>query len=237
MPLAVPLFIEQISAAKRIHDRLEQWRAADRALLALRGAFPDYGADACLLKCVAVNSLYGTNVYAILRMANHVCRVMNDAARPKDHVQLVEALAKLPPKTGETQKNHTSFASKFAHFFESNEVPIYDSFAIKTLMRHLGEGCDAGDPKRPYATFTSNLRTLQHEACLQVSVRDLDRYLWLAGQFAARNEMLAKPGSVDKMNRELAEVLRDPDPELLPDFAALAGSTFTRGRRPTTEHS
>jgi hypothetical protein len=223
MGLAVPLRAEQIEAASRIHERLSQWRAADAALRSLADCFPAFEADACLLKCVTVNSLYGTNVYAILRMAAHVRNVMNNPARPTDDVVLVERLAELPAKDGETHRNFISFASKFAHFFVSPQIPIYDSFAVKMLKYHLATRRGGWDKRRPFKSFANNLQRLRDESGLTVGVRQLDHYLWLAGQCRARDASLPKGGKNNRTNRELAEVLRDPPPELVPDFAALRG--------------
>src|SRR6266550_6825574 len=131
MSLSVPLGAAQIAAAARVFGRLPRWQKADCVLRAVRSKFPDFGPEACLLKCVAVNSLYGTNVYAIMRMAEHVEDVMKQSERPTDRVELVEKLAKLPKESGEQQQNFVSFASKFAHFFVRSDlirsdVPIYD---------------------------------------------------------------------------------------------------------------
>jgi hypothetical protein len=50
---------------------------------------PIVNADkACLLKSVAINSLYGTNIYAIIPMADHIHSIFSgrdgDAARGED---------------------------------------------------------------------------------------------------------------------------------------------------------
>jgi hypothetical protein len=67
-----PLTSSQVDAASPLHSRLKQWSATDSALEALRRLFPGFDLAASLLKVSALNQLYGTNVYAVLRMAEHV---------------------------------------------------------------------------------------------------------------------------------------------------------------------
>src|SRR5258706_11679744 len=106
--LAIPLTMTQIEAANRLHGKLLQWRVTDRALYILQENLPGFDIEATLLKVVAVNQLYGTNVYAVVRMARHITEVMQDACGIED-ADLVEKLASL------TARKHRSFASKFAH--------------------------------------------------------------------------------------------------------------------------
>jgi hypothetical protein len=187
MDLAVPLQIEKIEAASRLHERLEQWRLADVALRLLADRCPSFAPDACLLKVVAVNALYGTNVYATTRMAKHVASVLALADLRTAGAELVERLADLPRTEGQKrQRHHYSFASKFAHFFvEEERFPIMDSYALKTLKRHLGRRGYLDDPAHPYPAFVSNLQELKRRSGVNCSNRHLDRYLWLAGEYAA----------------------------------------------------
>jgi hypothetical protein len=221
MSLSVPLRAAQIAAAARIFGRLVQWQRADCVLKAVDSRFPDFGPVACLLKCVAVNSLYGTNVYAIMRMAEHVEDVMKQSERPTDRVELVEKLAKLPAKSGEQQRNFVSFASKFAHFFIRSDVPIYDSFAEKMLKLHLGRRRGIWNKDRPYASFMKNLQLLRAGSGLEVSDEELDHYLWIAGQLRAWERARATEGVKETTNRELAEFLREPPAESRGDWELL----------------
>ena len=69
MKLAVPLYKRQIDAAGKLRQNLQQWQKSDAALVALHKKFPGFTPEACLLKSVAVNAIYGTNVLAIVRVA------------------------------------------------------------------------------------------------------------------------------------------------------------------------
>jgi len=217
MDLAVPLPINKIDAANRLHERLEQWRLADQALRLLADRCPDFELAACLLKVVAVNELYGTNLYATTRMAKHAAGVLADTNLAAAGPELVERLADLPATEGQKRKRrHYSFASKFAHFFLDDErFPIMDSYAVKMLKRHLGRQHYSDDTAQPYASFVSNFHELKRLSGFAGSNRQLDRYLWLAGEYAAWKK---KPGAA--INAEVATLFAQPSGEV----AALLGT-------------
>jgi len=228
LPLKIPLTLEQVRSAGRVHDRLDQWRLADESLRALGRAFPDFDATSCLLKVVAVNSLYGTNLYATLRMASHLRGVLADAGRPTEVVPLVELIADLPPRNDDEKRRHfASFASKFVHFFVDEAAPIYDSYAEKTLKAHLGRrrGIWKGSDERPYEAFVRNLGVLRSEAGLEVDARKLDRYLWLVGQ-AREWQRRRTTGKKETTNRELAEMLRSPSEDVTADLSLVLGEPW-----------
>jgi hypothetical protein len=187
MDLAVPLPIGKIEAANRLHKRLELWRLTDQALGLLDQRCPSFEPDVCLLKVVAVNGLYGTNLYAITRMAKHAAGVLAGIDRAAAGPEVVERLAKLPAAEGQKHKRcHYSFASKFAHFFLGQErFPIMDSYAVAMLRRHLGRRNYSNDTTNRYAAFVRNFQELKRLSGFTGSNRQLDRYLWLAGEYAA----------------------------------------------------
>ena len=114
MELKVRLGQDQIEAAKEIRLRLAYWQRADSALRKLSDALPGFDADATLLKVAAINTLYGTNLYAFARMARHITKVMK--GRPQlAFPSLNASLACLLLKGGKPWR-HWSFGSKFCHF-------------------------------------------------------------------------------------------------------------------------
>src|SRR5438874_11882465 len=118
MDLAVLLTMSQIEAANRLHQQLPQWKVTDCALHKLKVQFQGFDSESSLLKVAAINQLYGTKVFAIVRMAEHIEKVMANASS-MDDVGLVNEIATL------SDMKHTSFASKFAHFFvDAERFPI-----------------------------------------------------------------------------------------------------------------
>jgi hypothetical protein len=206
MTLAVSLSAKQITGANRLHDRLSQWQAADRALRTLAERFPEFDAPATLLKVVAINALYGTNIYAVIRMARHVEQVMAEPDASSAGIELVERLAELPGNDTEGRTRwFLSFASKFAHFFlDAERFPIMDSYARKMVAYHLGRANCVCDSRHPYRAFVQNLQTLKQSAGLSCTNRQLDQYLWIAGQYRAWCE---KPQTL--LNKELTGLFAD----------------------------
>ena len=198
--LAIPLTILQIEAANELHLQLPQWKDTDDALRALYDRFPGFDVKATLLKVAAVNQLYGTNVYAVDRMARHIVDVLNAREGFDDIDFLVEELATLP------RRKHISFASKFVHFFIDKErFPIYDSFAEDMVKFHLGRQGWIKDKEHPYRAFFQNLVKLKEQVCSQgpCTYEALDRYLWLTGLYKAHRTK-ANP----KINREVEELFK-----------------------------
>src|SRR5258705_4869957 len=210
MTIHVPLTANQIAAAKEIRSRLRYWQEADAALRKLAVALPGFDAEAALLKVAAINTLYGTNLYAFQRMAKHIEKVMGGARRPNLSPALVERIAAVPARTGQQPRRHFSFASKFCHFFvDAERFPIFDSWAQRTVARHLGRQ-RARDTENPYVAFVSNLERLRREARLTVDASTLDSYLWIRGGYEAWRK---KPDRV--MNGELREFFEKDDGGLL----------------------
>ena len=193
MSLAVPLTQSQVSAANHLHSRLSQWGHTDQALGELARRFPGFDVSSALLKVAAVNQLYGTNVYAVARMAEHIAKVLAEEEASIGHgdaipadAALVERLAAMPKSARQKgERRHFSFASKFAHFFiDSERFPIYDSFASKMVKHHLKPDDFIADAARPYQAFVLNIVRLREDSGITCTARELDGYLWLAGLYA-----------------------------------------------------
>ncbi len=198
---------EQIAAAGALHAMLTQWRLTDEALRRLQDALPAFGPEESLLKVVAINALYGTNVFALVRAAMHVRSVLATADLATAGPELVESLADIPTTSGGRVRRYVSFASKFAHFFISpDRFPIHDSYAERMMLLHVGPSA-ARDPARRYEAFVANLDTLNREHALRSTYRELDRYLWLAGLYRAYVE------GKRALNAEVLRIFEQPSPD------------------------
>lgn len=208
VPKITPVTQDQIHAARALHHRLPKWAATDRAFERLGHHF-GWDREGCILKAAAINDLYSTRVYAIWRMAEHLMNVMVDP--PADPAGLVEAIASLPEDDGSVPRKHWSFASKIGHFFiDGDRFPIYDSFCREMIAHHLGRGGCVTDADNPYRAFITNLECLREASGLTANLRDLDRYLWLVGQYRE----LLKTGEEAQLNSELRSLFEDDDPEI-----------------------
>jgi hypothetical protein len=217
--LRKPVSQLQIEAATRLRGRLKQWQASDAALDALREKFPDFSLASSLLKVATINTLYGTNVYAVMRMAQHVSDVMARAGPGSAALDIVERLSSLPPLPGKKPMRHLSFASKFAHFFiDSERFPIWDSYARTMVKHHLGLEPKVSASGR-YADFVRRFHELRAISGHRGSIREFDGYLWLAGI------KLARDAGEQNINAEVKNLLDMPPPGSKQDFHDLLGQS------------
>jgi hypothetical protein len=219
-----PVAIEQIQAAGRLHTRLVQWKLADAALELLRSAAPGFDPRASLLKTVAVNEIYATQVMATARMATHIASVMTASEIPTGP-ELVEAIAALPNSPGRCRRNFISFAAKFCHFFvDSKRYRIYDDAARETLRVHLGESY-LDDPQRPYVGFCRNSSLFCERNELEGNFREVDQYLWLTGMYM--RWLRQRDRAKILINAELLELFRKPQ-AASEDLDSMLPSCFER---------
>ena len=180
--LAAPLAKSQVEAAMRLYGYSESWQTVDGVFDSLHQSFPYFDQQSTLLKVTVVNALYSTNIYAVARMAEHVGNLIRARGSLPPDVQFVEQLATSHGLPG----RFYSFASKFAHFFfDGEQFPIYDSYAVRMVTYHLGKAGCLNDKDHLYRSFVVNFNRLKESIDFPATNRELDRYLFLAGQYRA----------------------------------------------------
>ncbi len=171
--LAQPLTQAQIEAASRFWA--SGWESVE--LAQLKQVFPERG-DAIRIKAIVLNTLYGTNVIAIQKVAEILEQLLSQRTRatgPSLVEELVDSIQKV------TGRGHYSFVSKFGHFFVDSNLPILDRYAEEMVAWHLGKA-QSRNPKR-YIRFCENLKMLIELASLTCDCAGLDAYLWVAGEY------------------------------------------------------
>ena len=205
--LTIPLTRPQVEAALQLYRYCELWRSVDEALDSLAQSFPGFDFKSTLLKVAAVNTLYWTQVYAVVEVAMHVHRILEATAVPLCP-DVVESLGKIP----QLGRMFRSFASKFAHFFiDPERFPIYDSYAVKMLTYHLN---GKAKEELSYKQFVSSFTTLKKVVGFSVTTRELDRYLWLAGQYRAWKGLPPWRKPSTGINQELQRLFKAPGKEV-----------------------
>lgn len=205
MEIIKPLSDEHIQAADKIYAQCPKWKMADAALKLISEQLPGFTQESCLLKSVAINTLYGTQVWAIAEMASHICETMSKNESNKDKPELlVDAIATVGTNGGKI-KHFISFASKFCHFFVNDKIfPIYDQAARETLALHLGKQAMIAGFAEPYTAFCGNVACLRASPNLTCSLSALDRYLWIRGLYVE----FEKHGVEAKINGEIKQYFR-----------------------------
>lgn len=141
------------------------------------------------VKLAALNSLYSTNIFAVVQVARHIVdlgidvRLADATVDPK----LVEDIAKVTIR-GKTRRNY-SFATKYCSFHRPDLYPIYDSIVSEVLNGLLRQG-ETFDEFRPgerwrtdYGLWCRSITKFRSYYGLdEFSVRDIDKYLWMLGR-------------------------------------------------------
>jgi hypothetical protein len=225
------LTLHQVQAAMRLHDRMTGWHNTDAALLQLARTNPGFDGPSCLLKCVAVNALYGTQVWAIVPRAEYVASVLRTTNTATAGRDLVSRLARM---AGD-KRVRWSFAAKFCHFFIDEErFPIYDDAARLMLRLHLGEQRYRASGSEPYEAFCDAFDRLRAVVKLDGRARDLDRYLWIAGMYARWLRRRKKKSVL--VNAELLRLFKAPSKDDAGDLDAMLPRQFERPFRRSMQH-
>lgn len=183
--LLKPISIDKVELANRWFDSVDSVKKPDIVLDLLAKQFPNNDIESVLIKAVAVNSLYGTNVLAIYNAAKHIVTELADPNTDYDDDEFISRLATITVmQKGEYKELHLiSFASKYAHFYiNSEKFPMYDNYARMMIKTHIAENDLIRNAKNPYLAFKENFFILKEELKYKVSTRALDHYLWFAGQ-------------------------------------------------------
>lgn len=220
---AIELGVAQIEAANRLFNRLEHWRTSLRAAYTLSAKIPGYSEEAVILKIVATKSLFGGGMHTLHEMARHVERVLASADPAISPPELVERLSELPTPKGQPRRRHHSFASKFAHYFiDPDRFPIFDQYTARMVAYHLGPRNRVVDEAHRYREFVANFRRLRGLSGFKGRKRELDRYLWVAGQM---HEWKAKPRS--RINPELRALFDNPTADVASDIEVMTTTPDT----------
>jgi hypothetical protein len=210
MSIAERLDRNQIDAAGRLGEKcLPERQLAYSALDLLHKECPSFEPNVCLLKSAAVNDIFGTKVLAIVRVARHAAVVLAEVAdRSQAGVDLVGRIADVHPSPGKDQlrRRHTSFASKFCHFFvDAERFPIYDNAALEALKLHF----DKGVPEHEYETYCACIAELKESVGNGCDTRMLDNYLLLTGMCQRWLKQREK-GNAVIVNAELLDIFEHP---------------------------
>ena len=186
---------------------------------------PGWNEGTSLLKCVAIDTLYATNVFAIVKMAQHVTCVF-ETAKSLSADELVAQIALLDLGDGKRARQHISFASKLCHFFVDEACfPIYDKGACDALRFHLGDDY-YHDGANLYSSFQENPRRLKNASGITTTGREMDRYLWLVGMYMKWKRSKSKR----MVNAALLRVFIRPASEDKADLAILVPRSLKSGR-------
>ena len=138
-----------------------------------------------LLKTVALNDFYSTQIFSVYTVANHIITTSNIDKRIKDGDEtLVEEIQTVTINGKE--KNFYSFATKYCSHHNPSAFPIYDSYVSDMLYFFSKRDNFFKFTKvslRNYRIFKKTISSFMNFYSLnQYSVKDIDKYLWQIGK-------------------------------------------------------
>ena len=148
-----------------------------------------------LLKVVALNSLYSTQITAhsaklpnVVDVAQHICRNAKkiDSALAAGSPEIVETIAWVSV-SNKKDRNNFSFATKYCSWHNPEAYPIYDS-NVQRYFEHLQKqiafsgGFNVSAAHWTYAEFRGAMNDIRERYDLGAfTFKEIDKFLWLYG--------------------------------------------------------
>jgi hypothetical protein len=198
-----PIIKSQIDAALKIYEQASQWQSKNEVLRTLKAIDPELR-DIYMtrVKAMALINLYGAGLP--WKDVNQVAQNIEEIRDQIDDIKRLLSQQDEVPKSAFVndflrkivqglKKEQMVFASKFGHFFIDDRFPILDSFAEIMVEFHSGlqhwenAKINAGKESR-YKVFWENFIQLKTKELSGFTNRNMDTYLWIAGQYKQSKE-------------------------------------------------
>jgi len=162
-------------------DADPRYGPSDRALASEFSRFPlNDTLEEVLIKVVLLNTLYNTNVFAVVEMAAHIRDLAIDQDLSTASPALVDKIARLSIRGKE--RRHYSFATKYCSWHNPNDFPIYDGLVDRVLWLYQKEKSYAHFSRpelQDYVKFKAVLAAFRQRYGLAgISAKQLDKFLW-----------------------------------------------------------
>ncbi|MCF0253643.1 MAG: hypothetical protein HUK26_04840, partial [Duodenibacillus sp.] len=125
--------VKQVEFYLKQWDGLENYHLQEDALDKLFFELSPENKDmsGILLKVVALNDFYSTNIFSVYPVAKHILSLDIDARLKAGDVTLVSDIQKVT--INGVEKHFYSFATKYCSHHRPLDFPIYDSYVKKVL--------------------------------------------------------------------------------------------------------
>ncbi len=140
--------------------------------------------DEVLVKVATLNDFYSTNIFNVFAVAKHILGIPSiDLRLQSGDESLVNEIANVI--VNGKARNFYSFATKFCAHHNDKDYAIFDSY-VEQMLWHFQKCNRFGDfvreDLRDYAKFKKALNDFRTFYTLKCDLKQLDRYLWLAGK-------------------------------------------------------
>jgi hypothetical protein len=178
---------ELVRAACKQFDR--EYAVTEEALSDLFSQYPRNGnRPHILLKVVALNRLYSTQIFAVHDVASHIHQVREiDSALAKGSPEVVDKIAKVTISATGKQRSNFAFATKYCSWHNQASYPIWDSRVAMYLWclrgtpfaEFLGSKPDLWDYYKEFVRTMTAFRDFYKLGSF--TFKQIDKFLWLEG--------------------------------------------------------
>ena len=166
----------------------EEFSVTETALGTLFGLYPtNTDTSHVLLKVVALNRLYSTQILAVHAVADHIYQNHQaiDDGLASGALEIVDKVARV--KIGEKDRSNLSFASKYCNWHRPEIYPIYDSRVDKYLLGlqkqvRFSDSEFSHESLRNYPAFVKVMESFRKRYKLDsFPFKQIDKFIWLHG--------------------------------------------------------
>jgi hypothetical protein len=178
--------IEQVEHYLQTWNTLENYRLQEDALdkLFLELCTKNIEISDILLKVVALNDFYSTNIFSVYPVAKHILSLDIDSRLNSGDITLVSDLQKVI--IGGIVKNFYSFSTKYCSHHKPLDFPIYDSYVEKVLCYFRDRDRFSNFKTlelKDYKKFKDTLVEFKYFYGLdKYDLKKIDRYMWQLGK-------------------------------------------------------
>jgi len=161
----------------------KRYFVTDEALDTLYKAFPgNSDLKSVLLKVSALNALYNVHVYAVFKMAEHILSLKIDSLVNNGDLGVVKKIAEVDF----VNRKFYSFSTKYCHWHNMEQYPIYDSFVDKILWEYQRQDRFSDFLRADLTDFSKFKKILkdfrEHYSLQEKNLRKIDKFLWIYGK-------------------------------------------------------
>ena len=177
---------QEVERYLRSWETLESYSAQEQALdeLFTRHCPENRSLTDVLIKVSLVNSVYSTNIYSLVPVAQHILALDIDPRLSAGDLTVVGDIQKVT--IGGKERNFYSFASKYCGHHAPETFPVYDRNVEKMLcyFRDADGLLDFRDSElKEYPSFHRIFQQFRTAYGLTgYSLRDVSKYLWQMGK-------------------------------------------------------
>ena len=178
--------IEQVEHYLQTWNTLENYRLQEDTLykLFLELCTKNIEISDILLKVVALNDFYSTNIFSVYPVAKHILSLDIDSRLNSGDITLVSDLQKVI--IGGIVKNFYSFSTKYCSHHKPLDFPIYDSYVEKVLCYFRDRDRFSNFKTlelKDYKKFKDTLVEFKYFYGLdKYDLKKIDRYMWQLGK-------------------------------------------------------